>query len=186
MYKYILSFFLLILLILLFINNNKKENFDVSNALNLVSFQNKLLSDIFEISETEFKVKDKKLISNDIKTGELFASKKIVTQEVNALGNVNSKNLNAIYDIKGKNLNIENNIKTKSLNTGNVNITGKLCIGGSCIDKKHLDVLLGNKGIRLKSNINNNWRYMRARTKHNDMKYDTGNINQGLFTYFQY
>lgn len=125
--------------------NKKQENFtedERKSLLDGLTIQNRLLKSVFGlISKTTVTIK-KKIVAND---------NVIIDKDVLIRGKLNVRK-----DITGKKIeltemNAEENINVgKNINGGGTLTVSKICIGKTCIDEKHLQILTGSRDIFIK------------------------------------
>ena len=104
---------------------DETENFTTTQALDAVKATEKKVNDVYYSIDKEWMRSNKGIFSK---------------RELKTDGNIFGRNLNATQGIKAATDVVGKNIKATDGIHGN-----KLCLGGSCITKDHLDVLLGTR-----------------------------------------
>jgi hypothetical protein len=162
---------IIVCLIMLLLSNKMYENFSNTDALNAVVSTEKKVNDIFYNVDNDWARSKKGLYSQkEIKSKTIRSTEDVVagrnmTAEVNVnarAGDVNAKkNVNA-----NGNVNADGNVKGK-----------KLCIGKTCIDEKHLQVLTGAKWFSIAGGRDGHTSNNRLTHSSSQAKFSTGGDN---------
>jgi predicted acyltransferase (DUF342 family) len=129
---------IVVCLIMLLFSNKMYENFSTTDALDAVVATEKKVNDIFFSIDNDWARSKKGLYSQkEIKAKTIRSTEDVTAaRNMTATGNVNAKkDVNAAFNVNvaGK-VNAVGDIKGK-----------RFCIGKTCIDEKHLQVLTGDK-----------------------------------------